>query len=209
MKIPLKEATNHHFHQQHLSEQQLRLLQKKINITYTSDKTKIDKAITNKPIRKGITRWIAIAAMTMFTITGFMSLNNHFEDKTLKIVREVVSNHARKKPLEIVSENFTQTSNYFSQLDFAPLPSSLVNSTAVKMLGGRYCSIKSQSAAQLRYQDNKGKLLTLYQVSFDRDIFGAMPNIDKGEEPNVYYMDGLKVSLWTEKGLLMVRVEAP
>ena len=206
MKTSLKQATIQHFTQQKLSEQQLRQLQQKLGTSDAIDNTQNG---AQKVIRKGLTKWISIAAMTVLTIASTLLLNNHFEDKTLDIVREVVSNHVRQKPLEIISENFTQTSNYFTQLDFAPLPSMLINSTAAKILGGRYCSITSQAAAQLRYQDSQGKHLTLYQVGFNSDIFGAMPNIDNGEQPNVYYMHGLKVSLWVETGLLMVSVENP
>lgn len=207
MRTSLKQATQQHFDLQKLSPKQLQLLQQKFDDNNLDREIQNDPIAVNKTSHKGLIKWMSIAAITLLSCV--MLLKNNFEDKTLSIVREVVNNHVRQKPLEIVSQNFTQTSGYFTQLDFAPLPSRIIDSTNAKILGGRYCSIESQSAAQLRYQDRHGKHLTLYQVGFDREIFGTMPNIDNNQQPNIYYMDGLKVSLWTEKGLLMVSVETP
>ena len=74
------------------------------------------------------------------------------------------------------------------------------------MLGGRYCSIQSEIAAQLRYQDKAGSTHTLYQVGYDPEIFDGILNPQKNLQPNIYDIDGFRVSIWVEKGLLMVNV---
>lgn len=210
MKTPLRQATKQYFAQQTLSQHQIDGLQQKIRehdtgqgaqTSLTKDKTTLVGRKTNS--------WIAVAATAIFTMLVALFIHRPFDDPTQDIVREVVNNHVRQKPLEIVSQNFNQTSRYFTQLDFAPLPSKQLSTTQATMLGGRYCSIQSLTAAQLRYQDSQGKHLTLYQVGFDSQRFGDIPNVDIGESPHIHYLDGLKVSLWTEKGLLMVSVQTP
>ena len=75
--------------------------------------------------------------------------------------------------------------SFFSELDFRPVNSSLISDQFAlqesSMLGGRYCSIKGIAAAQLRYQNASQGVSTLYEVAYDRAVFGDVPNIDGGE----------------------------
>jgi hypothetical protein len=208
MKVSLKQATKEYTSEQQLSAEQLQLLTTKLEAAVTDNKIEIKLEQPHKPSQKSLVKWLSVAAIAVLTILSTLLLNNQSEDPSLSIVKEVVKNHIRQKPLEVFSESFAQTSEYFTQLDFVPLQSNQFVSAA-KMLGGRYCSIKSQTAAQIRYIDTGGKHVTLYQVGFNPELFGTLPNIDNNEQPSVYYMDGLQVSLWTEKGLMMASVETP
>jgi len=74
--------------------------------------------------------------------------------------------------------------------------------------GGRYCSIKGVTAAQLRFaSESDGKVSTLYQVPYEKALFGSVPAIESDDSPMVLASKGLNVQLWVEKGLLMVLVE--
>jgi hypothetical protein len=63
-----------------------------------------------------------------------------------------------------------------------------------------------EAAAQLRYRSGDGTS-TLYEVAYDPVTFGAIPSVERGEPPSELIVKGLRVSLWVEKGLLMVLVE--
>jgi len=105
----------------------------------------------------------------------------------------------------------------FICLDFLPIQSSLLPAQLSGLnsilLGGRYCSIKGETAAQLRYQSSANANLTqsastLFQVPFELDMHGEIPNIAEGK-PELLQVKGLDVSLWVERGLLMVLVQEP
>ena len=128
----------------------------------------------------------------------------------MDIAHEVVENHLKLKPLDVKTQSIATLHQFFTQLDFSPVNSQLLTPafalTESAMLGGRYCSIKGQTAAQLRYQPTNQNISTLYQVAYDPELFGSIPNLESGGSPHELFLKGLKVSLWSEKGLLMVMV---
>lgn len=131
------------------------------------------------------------------------------QDVSYLIAKEVAKNHMQLKPLEVSSNNFQKVSNYFYKLDFKPAPSAFLDRNNIRALqGARYCSILSVTAAQIRYKNADGKVVTFYEVGYDMDKFGNMPTISKALDgssttPRVHYVNGMKVDIWVEKGLLM------
>jgi len=136
------------------------------------------------------------------------------------IADEVTKNHIKLKPLEVTSQDFDTVRDYFTQLDFSPQVSRYfpkISSTTLTMAGGRYCSIRSETAAQLRYLSSPQTSLTepsstkqwstLYQTQYNANTFGALPRVEQGQAPIKTYSRGLKVSIWVERQLLMVSVE--
>jgi len=141
------------------------------------------------------------------------------------IAFEVTKNHIKLKPLEVTSQDFNTVRNYFTQLDFSPqlsLHFPQLTSTVLTMAGGRYCSIQSETAAQLRYRSSPEpsaagpsntepspteKWSTLYQTQYSKNTFGQLPHIEQGQAPIETYSRGLKVNIWVERQLLMVSVE--
>lgn len=164
---------------------------------------------------------VLVAVVSLWTpITSRPSLPN---DLTLnqsalhkQIAMEVVKNHIKLKPLDIQTQSITEIQQFFKQLDFSPISSQQLNKlpapsalTTQQLLGGRYCSIKGVTAAQLRYQQSNHGLSTLYQVGYDAKLFGNMPVSERGEPAQDLFVQGLEVSMWVEKGLLMVLVANP
>ena len=126
------------------------------------------------------------------------------------VAAEVSKNHIKLKPLEVTSTEFNKVRDYFTALDFLPQASRyfpLVRSQPLTMAGGRYCSILSQSAAQLRYRSSSQTWSTLYQTAYNPETFGAIPALEDGAAPIKTYSKGLRVTLWVERQLLMVSVE--
>lgn len=139
-------------------------------------------------------------------------------DISYLIAKEVAKNHMKLKPLEVASPNFSKVSGYFGKghLDFKPVPSVfLAKNNVNKLLGARYCSIQSVTAAQIRYKNADGKFVTFYEVGYDADKFGDIPTFtalnsepinSQKTVPKVHYVNGMKVHIWVEKGLLMASV---
>ena len=128
----------------------------------------------------------------------------------MDIAHEVVANHLKLKPLDVKTQSIDTIHQFFTQLDFSPVSSQILTPafalTENAMLGGRYCSIKGQTAAQLRYQQPNQKISTLYQVAYDPELFGPIPSLESGDRPHELFLKGLKVSMWSEKDLLLVMV---
>ncbi|MGS0682206.1 hypothetical protein ACVBIL_13700 [Shewanella sp. 125m-7] len=118
-----------------------------------------------------------------------------------KIADEVAKNHIKMKPLEVETGQLPELRGYFTELDFIIVNSSRF-AASHQMLGGRYCSILGEAAAQLRFT-NKGQAFTLYEVLYDPLRHGDIPRLEAGEQPIEVLVRGVAVSIWLEKGLLM------
>ena len=171
---PLKEASKQYFENQQLSVNQLSDLEQLMQ-----------QATTNNQVSatQGSKRWlnrtlVSSAAMVMLAILVALLYPSAKGDLSLTIAKEVAKNHIKLKPLEITSDDFARVSGYFTELDFSPAPSDHFAQLGMDMLGGRYCSIQSVTAAQLRYQDDQGKLVTLYEVGYDPSKFGDIPILE-------------------------------
>jgi len=160
--------------------------------------------------RRFVIQALAACALLLGVAGLWQNLAPSNPDLVQEIAYEVVHNHLKLKPLDTAAQSIAEARDFFTQLDFSP-----VNSTVLErrfalpersLLGGRYCSIQGVTAAQLRYQQGGDGLSTLYQVAYAEEIFGPVPSIDQGQAPGEILVKGLRVSLWVEKGLLMVLV---
>lgn len=155
-------------------------------------------------------RWYALSAFTasivLVLILNVLSPTERTE-LSLSIANEVAMNHIKMKPLEFKTNSMAPLRDYFTALDFSVVGSRLLSKQSNTMLGGRYCSIQGVTAAQIRYETDKGQKITLYEVGYDARLYGELPNIDSGEIPLSIDVKGINVSLWIEKGLLMAEVK--
>ena len=147
-------------------------------------------------------KWIGVVASLLLFVGIIVSQTS--TNLPLAIANEVAMNHIKMKPLEVRSQNLNALRGYFTELDFSVTSSKEFGLPQSGLLGGRYCSIQGVSAAQIRYLDSSrnGKV-TLYQVGYDKALYGELPNVEKGDKPKVMLVKGIKVRLWVEKGLLM------
>jgi hypothetical protein len=133
---------------------------------------------------------------------------DNFQTMPQQIAEEVVSNHLKLKPLEVKTGSINAVRGYFTKLDFMPVESSLQALNNLQLIGGRYCSLQGITAAQLRMKQGEN-LQTLYETEYVPDVFGDIPILEKGEEPQVVYAKGIKVKVWVEKGLLFALTDSP
>lgn len=198
-KRDLKQSVNEYYEAVQLSEKQLLGLESLMGGEHL---------VETEANRSVMSFWgmYAFAASLLITISLIAYYPSPQADIRLAIAEEVVKNHIKMKPLEVSSNNFTVVRNYFTQLDFVPSSSSHSGFADLAMLGARYCSIQSVTAAQLRYKGVDGTRVTLYEVGYDVGVFGEMPVLEEDAKAEQLLVNGLKVSMWVEKGLLMVTV---
>lgn len=207
---PLKQAVQHCIHTPTLSDQQLdELLNLQQAMVPESDPATQPKSV--KTTRLTSVRWLAATAVLVASLATLIFWNTP-ADYSRDIALEVVENHLKLKPLDVATHSMQGLRGFFTQLDFSPTRSNVLDQqfslNDSQLLGGRYCSIKGDTAAQIRYQSSTG-LATVYQVDYQADRFGYIPDIAQGEAPKTLTAKGLNVSMWVEMGLLMVLVETP
>ncbi len=169
------------------------------------------------PAKKFKFAWAAIFVLVIINLvwlfpiyiseTGTQAIVSHSEKINL-VAAEVVRNHLYRKPLEIEGNEEQQIFNYFTELNFRPVKSHYLATLALSPVGGRYCSLQTKRAAFLNYRSDKDDLFhTVYQAPYDTDVFPQLPNFDQGEKPVTTWANGIKVTLWTEKGLVFAMTD--
>lgn len=195
MKVPLRQAVRQHLEAQRLSE---------------SDLQRFQQLAYPRPVARQRMSWYwaAFASILLLAVTialPFLWHGDQGGDMAQRIAEDVVLNHLKLRPLDVEADQIPALAAYFTRLDFAVRDSSLItDAEGMHLLGGRYCSVLAEPAAQLRLQHTSGHVLTLYEAAYDPEVFPGLPNLDQGELPLVRYARGIRVMIWVEKGLLFV-----
>jgi len=202
MNRPLKQTVRNHFEQHSLSTDQFERLEALLDV--------------NAPIPAGrrhmvrpLISWSAAAAIVALLAIIVLFPPGLVEDipMTEQIALEVARNHIKLKPLDVETNSMDAIRRYFTDLEFVPAEISLLANADLELLGGRYCSIQSVPAAQLRITSPDGNhLQTLYQTEYRKDIFGTLPVLENGDAPVTVNVKGITVRIWVEKGLLFAHV---
>jgi hypothetical protein len=112
-------------------------------------------------------------------------------DLTDAVVAEIAKNHNKQLAMEIKSGNHLEVQTKLDRIPFSlKLPEKEVLSEFT-LVGGRYCSIQTELAAQLRLSDNDtGAPCTLYITKLT-DSLGQL-------KPTTRTLKGVKVKLWSD-----------
>ncbi|BFM14912.1 hypothetical protein R50073_10950 [Maricurvus nonylphenolicus] len=209
MKKTLRQSSQDFFAEQQLDEAQLVNLQQLQQQFATSENNKTSKKPALLRYRLSMVASVFfIAALLTFVLTQLQPAIKSQENLITAIANEVAKNHIKMKPLDVKSHHFNDMQKFFTQLEFIPTPSTYFQSqqgvSSYTLIGGRYCSIQSITAAQLRYGDAQDPHTTLYQTEYLPDVFGELPVLEQGQVPLVTYAKGLRIEIWVEKQLLMV-----
>jgi len=121
-----------------------------------------------------------------------------------RIMNEIAYNHKQDMPIEVTSDSIDDIRKYLNKLSFPIISPEALKMPNWKFLGGRYCSINGKLAAQLKIKNLKdNNVYTLYQASTEAGI-------DKSGKVRLTEMiDGIGVSIWREKGLLLGLASSP
>jgi len=150
---------------------------------------------TSQPWR--ITPLLQITALTAAIVIFFLVAAREEHRRTIEraVCAEVVMNHLKHSPLEIISSRYSEVQSALSRLDFSVMPANSTILEAYRLMGGRYCSIQGVPAAQLRVQDvRSGKECTLYAVKAAGELRDVIATVDS--------MDGVRVEIWRQDNVL-------
>ncbi len=147
--------------------------------------------------------WSAAAAVVMALFAGgiwFALQRNAPPERPSEMARMVAQQaaigHNERQELEFRVTRCEELREQMKSLDFTPVEPKMMHMMQMRIVGARYTTIKGELAAQIVYVDSKGVPCTLYQVR-PTDKLARMAT---GEHD----IDGVKVKIWREKGLVMV-----
>lgn len=195
MKKPLKSAVRELVESSNLDNAQTDALQAMMQK---------QSGTTSSSPRRGLAGWLSAAAAVVILLFGGLAGYQYKQLSTLSesIGKEVVMNHRKQLPLDVVSDSFDGIASRFDRLDFLPSYSRIMEQLALEWKGGRYCSIQGETAVHMRANDNTGKPHSLYQARYQPHLFRQLPVMEDGEQPRTVRIDGVEVAIWIENGIL-------
>ena len=197
MKTGLKKSVKDYVESQELTSEQLESLTNLLNSKHNRQQK-----------QRQLTARAAAAVVCVILAVGiyFGYVGNNQKDIPQLIAEEVAHNHLKMKPLEVSGDSLNDVRVYFKKLDFSLTNSRYVASNNLQLLGGRYCSIQGETAAQLQMRDEStGATQIVYQAPYDKELFSELPNLQAGQEPVRKFVNGIAVDVWVEKGVLFAR----
>ena len=201
MKDGLKKSVQSYIGSKQLSPEQLEDLDKLVNTNLNVSRQKS----SSKSLFK-VNAFVALLVVAIvFSIFWGLRVNDK-GDVAVLIAEEVAYNHLKMKPMEISSSSLNDLRQYFSKLDFSLSHSQFVTDNHLKLIGGRYCSIQGESAAQLHMQNElTGDIQIVYQAPYNKELFQDLPKLYDGQPPVRHYVNGIAVDIWVDKGILFAR----
>jgi len=211
-------ALKDHYASKSLSDKQLdhlMTMQEMALASQTSAGTTVDPQQANKTDSKsGLSRFFpdfygyrnafyATACMLLVCLAVTFSLINQ-PALSKRIMNEIAYNHKQDMPIEIASNSVDDIRTFLDKLSFKIISPSAFSESSWQLLGGRYCSINGKLAAQLKIKNlANNNVYTLYQAATESGI--KKPDDDR----LTGIIDGIDVSIWREKGLLLGLANSP
>jgi anti-sigma factor RsiW len=149
-----------------------------------------------------ITPLMQIATLTAAIVIFFLVAAREEHRKSIEraVCAEVVMNHLKHSPLEVISSHYSEVQSALSRLDFSIMPANSMLLETYQLMGGRYCSIQGVPAAQLRVRDvRSAKECTLYAVKAAGKLRDVIASVES--------MDGIRVEIWRQDNVLFALAE--
>ncbi len=183
----------------HYSEQQLRPEQlDQLLALQSSLSTTPDEADSASAERLSLTgpRGLAAACVLILTV-GLWSLSLA-PNSNRAIVEEIASNHLQPLQLDVGSSSLAEVNRQLKHLSFSLVESARLDTSTWELIGGRYCTIQGQLAAQLKLLNKQNhKIVTLYQSALPQSSNNPL------EDTILRSEQGVEVSFWWEGEVML------
>ena len=144
-----------------------------------------------EPVRSDAWRHLLPLAAALVALAVAVSLLWNPADLTDAVATEIAKNHNKQLAMEIKSGDYREVQTELDRIPFSlKLPEKTVHSKFT-LIGGRYCSIQTELAAQLRLSNNDtGAPCTLYITKLTDSLRQLKPTTRTVKE--------VKVKLWSD-----------
>lgn len=146
-------------------------------------------------VRRGRGPLVVMAVACLLLLAFWIGERRAASRVTDLVVAEIALNHAKALDPDVLGDHPASVGASMTKLDFVPVDPERGLDPDDRTLGGRYCSLNGAIASQFRLVDAQGRRLTLYQVRDQGDL--------KRVRETEVFVDGLRVRIWREKGLLL------
>jgi hypothetical protein len=144
-------------------------------------------------------RWLAIAATVLVALSAglFVSRPWHPQGEIRDIAREAARDHNLRLAVEFQVDDYAHVRARMTNLQFSPIEPDSLKGMSMRLLGTRYSSLQGQPALELKLEDGRGEICTLIQAR-------PVDRLATVHQRTQHHIDGLRVDVWREKGLVMV-----
>jgi len=153
-------------------------------------------AVRRSPRR--LRRWWAAAAAALALLLGAGSASLLVWPRSglaERVAEEIALHHLKNEPPQVTTPRYKQIQATLNRLTFTVLPTRPCLLNHYEPIGGRYCSVQDNPAAQIKLKDlQKGDVHTLYVT----DLIPAFRRLDH----ITLYRSGVMVEIWTEDNRL-------
>ena len=142
--------------------------------------------------------YISAVAASAFIATSLYFFSSSFSTPDYASISEQIAyNHNSRLQMEVLAPTISEVQGRLNRLGFSLVSSNKLESGKLTLVGGRYCNINGKLAAQMKLTHPETKAVyTFYQAKMPKKL---LDNFSESETA----IDGVKVKLWREKGLIM------
>jgi hypothetical protein len=167
-------------------------------------------AAQDLPQRPERRRWLGAAAVLVAAAgLGLLATRRGPQEDNLALLAdEVAANHLAYRTVDVAGSSIAALRPAFASLGFALLDAPADPALeGAELLGGRFCSIASVPAVQLRYRAATGDV-TLCQARFDPLRHREAPDMAVAAAPALLHARGMRVSLCHMQGVFLAVASA-
>jgi len=145
--------------------------------------------IVRPPFWKQPALWAIAASLTLLIGISFLWLRPEPSMEST-VAADVWKNHRKQLAPEVATASFAEIQAALPRLDFRIAPTRPEMLAGLQILGGRYCSILDELAAQISLVDADGRPCTLYIAPLTPPLTSITPGIVRTESGTV--------QIWTD-----------
>ncbi len=160
--------------------------------SHSLDDIKVHSILKKGKQRYRMRKFSQIAAIFLFFIVAIFSVSLYQTEEVFSsTVAEIRRNHLKGKAPKIESGEYGEVSQHLSKLAFAVTESKELEQYA--LVGGLYCSVQGNKAAQLKLITPQNDTATLFVTEWE----GSLKKLKKSSRSG----NGVTVSVWKENDL--------
>jgi len=196
--VDIDRSVKTYYEQNQLSEEQLQKLAA-MQDKATTAQQKVSTAQQHVPPKQWLRRSALAVASIMVAVLLFIVSGQNDVGIAERVAQEVAMNHNKALAVEYQTDSYDVLSQRMNKLDFKLRAPTAAFNEGLALIGGRYCSIQGELAAQIKMVDETGRVYTLYQTRSNEML--QVINADRIQSAQV------NIRLWHEQGLLFALAE--
>jgi len=196
--VDIDRSVKAYYEQNQLSEEQLQKLTA-MQDDLSAAKQQEPAPQQQTPPKQWLRRSALAAASIMLAVMLFIVNGQNNVGIAERVAQEVAMNHNKALAVEYQTGSYEVLSQNMDKLDFKLRVPTLAFNEGLALIGGRYCSIQGELAAQIKMVDEAGLVYTLYQTRSNE----VLQTIEKGR----LSLEQVNIQMWEEQGLLFALAE--